>query len=202
MQLMTDHHHSTTKFRAQIFNQTVKLGLPGLVQPLRRLIQHQNIRLHNQRARQQNPLHLPARKPLKTAPLQGLHTNTLQSPLRRRLTDTPWHIEKAAHRHRQARLKLKFLRHIADRQACRMADLAAIRLQNPSQHAQQGRFARAVRSHNGHDLTGINRNVHALQNNITAKALGKPACLNQAHAPASGIHLGQSPSASITRDSI
>ena len=62
---MADHQNSTSQIIAQGFYQPVKRRRRGLVEPLGRFIQHKNMRIVQNCARQQHPLKLPTGKPTK-----------------------------------------------------------------------------------------------------------------------------------------
>ena len=55
------------------------------------------------------------------------------------------------------------LRCVADAQARGAHHLAAARPDDAEQHADQGRFTRAIESNQGHDLPGVDREIHRFE---------------------------------------
>jgi hypothetical protein len=63
VQVVADHQHATAKVIPDFLNLTVKVGGAGLVETLRGLVQHEQVRLIEQGAGHERALELPARQP-------------------------------------------------------------------------------------------------------------------------------------------
>ena len=162
--------------RAELLDQPVEPRLARLVEPLRRLVEHQELRPAHQRLRQQRPLELPARERRELPPPELGDAHPLQ-----RLRPLPPRRRRRAPRKRatvigSVAVDRELLRHVADPEARRAHDPPRVRPLGADQQAQQRALARAVRPDHGDDLARLERQVDAGEHPVPAEG--------DAHAPA------------------
>ena len=163
MQIVADHQNGGSGCRPDLFDQPVERRLTGLVEALRRLVQHQHLRVGQQGARQQNTLQLAARQ---FGHLLLRHLGQARARNRRRrlrLRDPDRQRQEPPHRDRQTGIDRQPLRYIAQPEARSPRDPAPRHRHNPQQRPQQGRFARPVRPENRDDLSGFDGKADAVQ---------------------------------------
>jgi hypothetical protein len=104
MQVVADHQDRAAGLAPHLLDQPVELGHARLVEPLRRLVENQQVGPRQQRARQQHPLELPARQPRHLPRLEPRHADARQHL--RPSPPAPPHRQRqeARHRHRQRRV--------------------------------------------------------------------------------------------------
>ena len=199
---MADHQHRAAGITAHLFDQAVKGGLAGLIQPLRRFIQDQQVRLCQKGARKQHTLELPARQvrhlPFRhlgnAHPCQGSRRGFRRMAARQR--------QKAARGHRQGAVDLQALRDIADAHPGAAADPARRQRRDPQKGAQQRGFTRPVRPDDGHDLARFDPQRDVVKHLGSTEAHTGMVRRDQAHAAVPVRQVGHRPSASILLRSI
>ena len=184
MQIMADHQDGTAHVAAYLFDLAVKRGRAGLIQPLRRLVEDQDMGFVQQGACQQYALELAARQ------VGHLLFRQIRDPrLQQRLRDglaglAAGQVQKAMHRQRQRRVDLQLLRDIADAQVRSTGDRPRRGFQRADQRPQQARLARPVGADDGHDLAALYGDINVAQHRLPANAQGQVPGGDQAHAVA------------------
>ena len=162
--IVADHQDRNARLGAHILDQLVESDHPRLIEPLRRLVEHQKLRIVEQCPRQQNPLELAARQRGKLPVLEPRNARPRQHRLRLRRIDAIRQRQEAPDGHRHVALDMESLRHIADPQPRAMRDLAARGREMAQQRAHEGRFPRPVRPDHRHDFAGPDRERDIVQN--------------------------------------
>ena len=157
VQVVADHQHAAAELLAQLLDQPVEARLAGLVEPLRRLVEHQQVRPPQHRLRQHRPLQLPARqrRQLPTAEPGDADMLERRGPLAP--APPPGEREEAVDGQRQRPVDRELLRHVADPQPRRADHPARVRPSGADQQPQQRALARAVRPDDRDDLAGLQR---------------------------------------------
>ena len=163
MQIVRNHQHPAAVAAANTADEAIELRLSGNVDPLHRLIQHQQIGAAQQRACQQHPLLFASGKHLHRIIKQ---VNNAQFPSRRRDTVVACRScepQKTRHRQRQILRQLQSLRHITDCESTFSLHPPRSGLEQPENNPHQRSFAGAVGTDQSDNLTGMQRQIHAFQ---------------------------------------
>ncbi len=159
-----------TRCRSCETSSTPQPRLADDIDALDRLVQHQELRLAQQRARQQHALQLAAREGLQRQ-VERMACADLGQRCRQRLPPRPGdQRQEAAHRQRQRLVDGEALRHIADAQARPAAHQAGIRPLQPQRDAQQRRLAGAVGADDGDDLAGAKGERDVAQRDVRTES--------------------------------
>ena len=209
MQFMADHQDRGAGLCTQGGNAVVERRRSGLIQPGGGFIQNKELGPIQKRPGQQRALKLAAGEP------RHLPIGQFPGPgLVKRVDDlgpaaAVRQIEEPGNRYRHRWLNKKPLRHIAKAQARPPFHPAPGRGDGTDKRPDQGGFTGSIRAHQGNDLARADGHRNPIQNAPAHQGHADFRCRHQwvravirrGHG-ASGRHLGQSPSASITVVSI
>ena len=116
VQVVGNHQYAATQAVAQSGDEVVQLRLPYHVNTLHRLVQHQQLRLSQQRTGQQHTLHFTPGHSLDGTVDHVLGADLLKRRQGRCAIHARYQAQKAQHRQRQRGVDLDFLRHVANAQ--------------------------------------------------------------------------------------
>ena len=168
VQVVADHQHAGAIVMGQLRDQVVQFRLAGHVHAAHRLVQRQQSRPAQQRARQQHPLQFAARQPRDLTAQDVAGADAVQ----RRLVlgqggARRGHGQETAHRQGQGGFHRQRLRHVADGQAGGAAHLAGIGHHQPQRHLDQRGLARPVGADDGDDAARPHRQRHLGQHGVS-----------------------------------
>ena len=164
---------------ADIGDEPVEIALAGEVHPGQRLVEHQEPGLAQQGPREQHALHLSAGDLGQRIAENRIGADLVEHPLERPARGRRAKRHEAFHRHRQNRIALHVLRHVADAQAWAPQHLAAIGFHDAQDHADQRRFAGAVEPDQGDDFPDADGDIHRVEYGPAAEAQADAARLDE-----------------------
>ena len=179
VQIVRDQKHPAAVPIPDRRDQPIELALTGDVDPGERLVEYEQPRLAQQRPCEQHAVQLSSgdfgQGVIENRAGADLGEQCLEPLARRRRTKG----QKTPHGHRQDRITMHVLRRVADAQAGSAHHLAATRPDDAEQHPDQGRLARAVESDQGHDLAGVDGQIHRFEHVSPPEAHAHPARLDE-----------------------
>ena len=202
VQLVADHQHGATEVVAHLFDTAIERGRAGLVQPLRRLVEDQQVGPAQQCPRQKHALQLPHRQVAQRPPVdRGRQTRLGQRRRDRRPRGAAGQAQEAGDRDRQRGVRLQPLRHVAHAQVGVADDAAGGQRHGADERAHEGGLARAVGADDCHDFARCHGQRDVVEDRRAVEVYRQPGRLDQSHRvdPAQD---GHNPSASWTADSI
>ena len=168
VQVVRDHQHRTAVTLAHRVDETVKLCLPLYVHALGRFVEHQQLWLAQQRAREQDTLELTSRDGGKGCVEQPFDAHFCGNCGQRHRAAVFGKAQEAPHAERQARIDCQSLWHVADAQSRPAPHAATAGCDEAHQDAQQRGLARTVWPDDGEDLAFLERQRHLAQNGFLA----------------------------------
>ena len=168
MEVVTDHENGAIRVVAHGFDQPIKGGLARLVEPLGRLVQHQEIGAAKKRTCQQDPLQLTAGEIAHLCLAEAGYADLVQylSALLRRGRFAER--QEAVDSERQAAVEGEALGSVADAQGFFGANTASARPQGADQQPKQRGLAGAVGANDGDDFPRCYVDVDLVQDQASA----------------------------------
>lgn len=203
MQIMAHHENAAVERLAKCRDQIIEARLACLVEPLGRLVEHDQVRAPQQGMGKQRALHLPARQGAQLATAEASQPHLLKAPLP--LPRIPaGQREEIVDHHRQRPVDGDLLRDVANAKTGGAADATAARRQGADQQAEKRALTGSVRTDDRHDLATPDCNIDIPEDPLSAQRQTDPRRLDEGavHYAASSRQEAQSPSASTTMRSI
>jgi hypothetical protein len=160
VQFVADHQNRTADIITQGFDKAIKRSQCRLIEALGRFVEHKDLRVTQNRARQQHALKLTTGQRGKLPFFRGVYASSGQCRAHFRHRHTNRKVQEPPHSHRQRRIDMQLLGHVVDAQIWRAGDRAFARCECAKQRPQKRRFTRPVRTDNGDNLTGLNGEGH------------------------------------------
>ena len=163
VQIVRHHQHATAMAVTNAGNEVVQLGLAFEIDTLGGFVEYQQLRLAEQRPRQQYALQLTAGKGLQAAVAQMIGTYFLQCSSDVGRSGARRQLQEALHTQRQSGIHLQALRHVADAQVGTAVDSAAAGHHQPESDLHQCGLAGTVGADERQDLALRQMQVYLLQ---------------------------------------
>ena len=170
VEIMGHHQYAATVALAQAGDEAVKLGLPGHVDALNRLVEHKQRRGAEQGARQQHTLQLTTGNALQRAIDHTLGAYFFQCRHCSSAVDTRHQPQESPYRQRQRSVDLQLLRHVADRQPGLAPNRSAAGFHQAENTAHQRCLASTIGADERDNFAGAQGQVHILQNILLAES--------------------------------
>ena len=179
VQVVADQQHADAALLSQPADQRVELGLADVIDTAHRLVEHQQMRLAQQRSGEEHTLQLAARKRIDLLARRSAGPDVVERTPHVRLARALAEREEAHHAQRDRRLYVEALRHVADDEARGARDAPRVRLFQPEQQPHQRRLAGTVGTDQRQDLACPDVEVDRFQDDALAARHADIPCGDQ-----------------------
>lgn len=179
VEVVADQEHAEAVRLPQAADQCVDLGLADVIDAAHRLVEHQEFGAAQEGARQQHALQLAPGEARKLTACQPLDSH-LREPLGdRRPRGVLAEGEESTDRHRDGRVDVEALRHVADAEPGTLTDLTGVGALDAEQHAHQRRFAGTIGTDKSDDLARLYVEIDAAEKAAARSVEDEAACRNE-----------------------